>query len=127
MRRGALVFASALALLVAVPSAGASRVRLVYRVDRLSAYIQGNKMIVDASGAVSTGGWSHARLRAKPSLPEAHVLALEFVASPPSAKKVVIQVLLPVKAQLKTGLPHYGTVAVSVIAQTNEITTEIRH
>jgi hypothetical protein len=128
MRGGGRVLAIALfALPFDADTAGAVRAHLIYRVDRVSAIVDNGKLIVDASGAVASGGWSHARLRVKPSAPEAPVLEMEFIANPPSPKKVVIQTTLPVKAQLKAGLPHYGTVAVSVVAETNEITAQIRH
>ena len=127
MRRGAIAAASALAaLLLCAQLAHASHAKLIYRVDKVSAVISGGKLIVDASGAVPSGGWTHPRLRLKASLPEAPVLHLDLLADPPPPKRVVIDVLLPVKAEIRTHLPRYGTVAVGVISQTNEVTTQIR-
>jgi hypothetical protein len=126
MRRGALAISLALCALFRSDAFGAVHARPIYRVDKVSAFIEGTKLVIDANGAVDTGGWTHMRLRAKPSVPEAHVLELDFVADPPSPKKIVIQELLPVRAELRTNLPHYGTVAVSVISQTNAITAQIR-
>jgi hypothetical protein len=51
---------------------------------------------------------------------------MEFYAEPPPPKHVVIQELLPISAELRMGLPKYGTVAVSVSSETNEIATQIR-
>lgn len=83
------------------------------------------KLVVTVNGAVQSGGWRDARLVAKPSAREAPVLAFAFVADPPGPKQVVIQELLPVHVTLTRALPRYGTVAVEIIAKSNEITTQI--
>jgi hypothetical protein len=127
MRWGAFLVAGlCLAIISDTCAAGAPRSRLVYRIDRVSAAVQDKKLVINVSGAVSSGGWRHPRLRAKPSAPEASVLEMELYADPPPAKRVVVQELLPISTELKTGLPKYGTVAVSVSSETNEITTQIR-
>jgi hypothetical protein len=127
MRRGAFLFvALMLAVALSTQTLARPRAQLVYRIDSVSAAIVDGKLVVDVSGAVNSGGWKRARLRVKPSAPEAHVLEMDFIADPPSPKHVVIQELLPVQVQLKLGLPKYGTVAVSATSQTNSITAEIR-
>jgi hypothetical protein len=127
MRWGAFLVAGlCLAVVGDTCAAGAPRSRLVYRVDRVSAEVQNNILVVNVSGAVRSGGWHRPRLRAKPSPPEAPILELEFYADPPPAKHVVIQELLPISTELKMGLPKYGTVGVSVSSETNEIATQIR-
>lgn len=127
MRWGAFLVAGlCLAITCDMRASGASRSRLVYRIDRVSAVVVDKKLVVEVSGAVRSGGWHHPRLRAKASPPEASVLEMEFYADPPPPKRVVIQELLPIATELKTGLPKYGTVAVSVSSETNEITTQIR-
>jgi len=127
MRRGALLAASALAALgCGLHSAIAARPHLIFRIDKVSATIDGSTLTIDASGAVQSGGWSRPRLRAKPSAPETPVLRVEFVADPPPPKRVVINALLPIKAEFQGPLPKYGTVAITVGSQTNEITTQIR-
>ncbi len=127
MRRGAILVGSLmLAFALSVPALARSRTQLVYRVDSVSAAIVGGKLVVDVSGAVNSGGWRKPRLRVKPSAPEAHVLEMDFIAEPPSPRRVVIQELLPVHAQAKLKLPTYGTVAVSANSQTNSVAAEIR-
>ena len=123
-----LVLAAGVALALSVASVHASAKHLheIYRVDRVSASIVGNRLVIEASGAVSSGGWGGPRLHVKPSPSEAHVLEIDFVADPPSPKRVVIEEVLPVSAILRLPLPKYGTFAVSVTSQTNTITTEIR-
>jgi hypothetical protein len=127
MHRGALATSVALCALVSGSGASAAaHSHLIYRVDKVSAIIEGTKLVIEANGAVASGGWTHTRLRAKPAAPEAHVLQLDFIADPPPPKKIVIQSLLPAKAELRRNLPHYGTIAVSVVSQTNEITAQIQ-
>ena len=128
MRRWALLVVGALAALaVGIPPAVATRSHLVFRIDKISASIEGTKLTIEASGAVQTGGWTHPRLKPiKPSASEAPTLRMEFVADPPPQNRVVISALLPIKAEFQGPLPKYGTVAVSVNSQTNEITTQIR-
>lgn len=137
MRFGAalltIVLATALPLQLAVakpkpkphPHHHPVHVNLVYRIDRVTASIAKKHLVITVDGAVETGGWQRARLVAKPSAPEAPVLSFNFVADPPKPKQVVIQALLPVHVTLTRGLPRYGTVAVEVVARTNEITTQI--
>jgi hypothetical protein len=127
MRRGAHLIAGAiLASVSTLHSAEAAHARLLFRVDKVSAIIQGTTLTIDAIGAVTTGGWGRPRLRVKPSAPEAHIVEVEFLADPPPAKKTVIEALLPMKAQLRTPIPRYGAVAVRILSQTNEITTQIQ-
>jgi hypothetical protein len=127
MRRGAFLIAGVcLVLMSGERAVGASHARLVYRIDRVSAAVENKKLVVNVSGAVRSGGWRHPRLRAKASPPEAHILEMEFYADPPPSKKVVINELLPISTELRTGLPKYGAIAVSVSSETNEITTQIR-
>ncbi len=125
MRSGAALLAVFLALIATNGMARPAAPQLVYRVDTVTAVIENRKLVVDANGAVQSGGWLHPRLRAKHSPREAPVLVLEFVADPPRPKQVVIEALLPVKVHLATGLPHYGTVAVEIVSRSNEITTQI--
>jgi hypothetical protein len=100
----------------------------VYKVDSAAAFVRGNRMTIIASGAVSTGGWSKARLRTKPGhRTESSTLELEFLAVPPPANETVIQVLVPMTVTLTTYLPPYGVTKIRIDAQTNSATAEIRH
>ena len=127
MHRG-LVLVACFALALSAPplSAATKRLHTIYRVDRVSASVENDRVLVVASGAVNSGGWSHARLHMKPSVSEADVLEMDFVADPPSTRRVVIEEVLPVSATLRLPLPKRALVAVSVTSQTNTITTEIR-
>jgi hypothetical protein len=107
------------------PPAPRARPQLVLKVDKVTAMTVQRKLVITVDGAVPTGGWQHPRLVAKPSRPEAPVLVFRLVADPPPQNRVVIKELLPVRVTLTRGLPHYGTVAVEIMARTNEITTQI--
>jgi len=88
MRRGAHLIAGAiLASVSTLHSAEAAHARLLFRVDKVSAIIQGTTLTIDAIGAVSTGGWGRPRLRVKPSAPEAHIVEVEFSRGSTSREK----------------------------------------
>jgi hypothetical protein len=103
--------------------AAAGKAQLIYKVDHASVSIEGRKMIVNASGAVKTGGWENPKLHIKEvRAPEADTLVIEFVATPPSKDAVVIQALLPVTATLTAPLAPYGTTLVKIVAESNSVT-----
>ena len=125
MRRpifAALVFALAAATATAAGAAS----QLIYRVDSVTAKTLNGHLVVTASGAVSTGGWSQPRLHLLPHVAEAPEEVIEFQASPPLGNSVVIQALLPITTTAVFPLPHYGTVRVKVTAQSNSITALIQ-
>ncbi len=126
MRRLAYVIATfALAAATATPSAAMPK--LVYRVDSVIAKTVRNHLVVTAKGAVISGGWTRPRLHLNPiHIPESAVETIEFQATPPLDNAVVIQALLPISATAVFPLPHYGTVKVTVITQTNSVTAPIQ-
>jgi hypothetical protein len=114
---------AALLLFSAPVDAAATHAQLIYKVDHVSVTVQGRKMTITATGAVRTGGWQDPHLHMKEvRIPEAHTLAIEFLATPPAKNEVVIQALLPVSATLTTGLAPYGTTEIKVEAETNSQT-----
>lgn len=110
-----------------VGPAAAAAPKPIYKVDSVAASVQGKKLTIIAAGAVSTGGWSKARLRLKPHKPEADTLEYEFVATPPAPDAMVVQVLIPVTTTLVTKLPPYGVTQIRVDADSNSTTVEIAH
>lgn len=111
-----------LGILAAVPAAAQT---LVYRVDQATAVIDGNHLIVTAKGAVRSGGWERPKLILRKSSREPGDLEVQFVATPPENRSVVIQSLVPVKVSLTTRLPRSGVAAVRVLSETNSVTAEI--
>jgi len=123
MRRAAAVFSLAVAMFL---SAEASAARLVYRVDSVSAKIVRHRLVVKATGAVSSGGWTHAHLRAmRTDLAEPGVMVVEFLATPPARRETVIQASLPVDAKFVLPLPRYAETRVKVVAKSNSLTAAI--
>jgi hypothetical protein len=98
----------------------------VARIDSLIATSKAGRIIIQAKGAVTGGGWTHITLRPiKSTLPaDAHTMVVEFVGVPPASNEAVIRGLLPVAASL-TLKSRKGVVAVRAISDANEITTQI--
>jgi hypothetical protein len=108
--------------------AAAAGLKLVYKVDSAAATIHGNNMTIIASGAVSTGGWTKARLRLKPAhKSQDGILEFDFVAMPPSADETVIQAFVPQNATLTTRLPAHGETQIKVDAETNSTVVSVTH
>ena len=125
MRRTILA-AALLALAAATAPAQAAQPLLVYRVDRVTAAIVRNHLVVTAMGAVKSGGWTMPRLHLKEfRIPESDTALIEFLATPPLPGAVVIQALLPVTTSAVFPLPHYAVTQVKVVSETNSVTVPI--
>jgi hypothetical protein len=98
----------------------------VARIDSLIATAKNGRILIQAKGAVTGGGWTHIALKpAKPASPaDAHTLVVEFVGIPPPPSEAVVPGLLPAAASL-TVKTRKGLVAVRAISAANEITTQI--
>jgi len=115
-----ILIALATGVAVAAPA------QLVYRIDRATATIQHNRVVIAARGAVSTGGWANPLLRLREaSALEASTLEVEFVATPPRRRAAVAQAILPVSANLAARLPRSGIVQVKIVSQTNVVTIPV--
>ena len=124
----ALIIAAVLsALTAATATSAAAAQKLIYKVDQVTATTVGNRLVVTATGAVNSGGWTSPRLHLKEiHMPESDTEVIEFLATPPRADAVVVQALLPVSVTAKLSLPRYATVQVKVVAETNSVTAPIR-
>jgi hypothetical protein len=125
-----LALCAALAVTAAGTAAAASPYLLanqkpIYRVDSVGASIHGKTLTIIAAGAVSTGGWTKARLVPKSRKLEGKTLEYEFVATPPPAGDAVIQALVPVSITFVTKLPSYGVTEIKVDAETDSSTAKI--
>jgi hypothetical protein len=99
--------------------------RPVARIDSLFATLSKGEVMIQAKGAVDSGGWRQAKLRpVKSTTADAHTIVVEFVATPPSPTQAVIQGLLPIAA-VTTLRMRRGVVSVRVTSGSNEITTQI--
>ena len=97
--------------------------RLVARIDNLIATEDKNNVLIQARGAVASGGWREARLRAVKA-DDPRTIVVEFVATPPAATQAVIEGLLPIHASTSVRLRR-GVVSVRVVSGSNEITSQI--
>lgn len=114
------------ALAAATATGAAAAPELIYKVDHVTATTVGRHMVVSATGAVRSGGWTSPRLHLKEiHIPESDTEVIEFLATPPAPDKVVIQALLPVSVTAKMRLPRYGSVQIKVVAETNSVTAPI--
>lgn len=108
----------AMLLLSAAPAMAADK--RVFRIDSLIATQKGGEVLLQAKGAVSTGGWSKARLRLVHN--DGHVMTVEFLATPPPPEMTVIDGLVPVAASAQIR-GHAETVHVQ--ADANEIASQV--
>lgn len=125
MRRSML--AAAIFALAAVTATGAAAApKLIYKIDKVVAKTIDKKLVVSASGAVRSGGWTQPMLHLNPvRIPESATEVIEFLATPPAPGTVVIEALLPVSMTSVFPLPRTGTVNVTVVGETNSVTAPI--
>jgi len=119
------------ALLVAGASLAAassiSPAKPVFRVDTATAKADPRtprQLVVEAQGAVRSGGWENARLRVKTSQ-KANTMMIVFVAIPPAPHAMVVQAVLPVKATVTVPMPDKGITEVQIAGETNTVTAKI--
>ncbi|MBL6852775.1 MAG: hypothetical protein ISS15_20465 [Alphaproteobacteria bacterium] len=125
MRRS--YFAPAILALAAATATGAqAEPKLIYKIDKVTAAIIKNRLVVSASGAVNSGGWTAPRLHLLPHKPEDNTETIEFQAQPPIDQAVVIQALLPIQTTAVFPLPHYGVTQITVVGDTNAVTAPLQ-
>ena len=107
------------------PSQATPTDRRIYKVDSVVATVKGRVLVIEAKGAVRSGGWRDGRLH-RIHASEPGTVAVEFVATPPSPDMTVIEGLVPISASLK--LPAGRKLAtVRAVAEANEVTSQILH
>jgi hypothetical protein len=105
-------------VLLATPAcAGEKR---VFRIDSLIATQKNGMILLQAKGAVPTGGWTKARLHVMHA--DGHILTVEFLASTPPPGMTVIDVVVPVEA---TAEIKGRATSVHVLADENEMTSQV--
>ena len=112
-----LVFALAGPALAADRHAGDKR---VYKIDSVIATQKGGVILVQAKGAVQSGGWKQARLHVLHI--DRSTVTVEFVATPPPAGMTVIEAVVPVEAE---GRIRGHAPSVRVLAEANEVTAQV--
>lgn len=94
----------------------------VYRIDSLIATRKGSAVMVQAKGAVQTGGWKNAHLHVIHS--DRNALTVEFLATPPPPGMTVIEGLVPVETTARIRLKIRAP-SVRALADANEMTAQI--
>jgi hypothetical protein len=122
--RNVLLIVMVAVLSLAVVSNAAPAKKLVYKVDRVTAKMEGNTVVIHAYGRVRTTGWKDAELVATKGT--ATILAFRFVAEKPTG--IVSPMITPIDAEKTTSplLPPFPR-KVKIIAETNSKTVTITH
>jgi hypothetical protein len=94
----------------------------IYKVDNVIATNKGKLVVIQANGAVQTGGWRHAKLHLLHN--DGHTLTFEFLADPPPPDMTVIDALVPMKAMAEVRIRH-PIISVRVQADANEVTAQV--
>ena len=116
------LFAPAIfALVAATATAAQAEPKLILKIDKVTAAIIKGRLVVNAAGAVNSGGWTAPRLHLLAHKPEDNTETIEFQAQPPLADAVVIQALLPIQTTAVFPLPHTGVTQIKVVSETNAI------
>jgi hypothetical protein len=105
-------------LIAASPALAADK--RVLRIDSLTATQKDGAILVQAKGAVSSGGWTRPHLHLLHG--DGHSVVLEFLAAPPPPGMVVIDGLVPVAATLSV---KGRATSIHVQADENEITSQV--
>jgi hypothetical protein len=112
-----LAFLAALLLATAPASAAEKR---VFRIDGLIATQKKGVILLEAKGAVPTGGWTKPRLHVMHG--DGKTLTVEFLATPPPPGMTVIDAVVPVTASVEV---KGRATSVHVLADENEMTSQV--
>ncbi len=122
--RGVFLLLAALSSSPALAAGKSGGEKLIYKVDSVIATIHQQRIVIQAKGAVLSGGWKDAKLRVVRSPADPHALVVDFEATPPPANASVVQGLLPVSANTVVPM-RKGVVTVRVVTDANEMTSQI--
>jgi len=112
-----LAFLAAVLLATAPASAAEKR---VFRIDGLIATQKNGVIVLQAKGAVPTGGWTKPRLHVMHG--DGHTLTVEFLATTPPQGMTVIDAVVPVAASVEI---KGRATSVHVLADENEMTSQV--
>jgi hypothetical protein len=112
-----LLLLAALSIATAPVSAAEKR---VFRIDGLIATQKKGAILLEAKGAVPTGGWTKPRLHVMHG--DGHTLTVEFLATPPPLGMTVIDAVVPMAASVEI---KGRATSVHVLADENEMTSQV--
>lgn len=115
---------AACALLCATLHPAFAADKRVYKIDSLVASLKRGVIVLQASGAVQSGGWTKPHLHVLHN--DGHTITVEFLAAAPPPGMTVIEAIVPVTATAH--IRAHGRIAsVHAIAEANEITAQVLH
>ncbi|HEV2649897.1 MAG TPA: hypothetical protein VGU69_01455 [Rhizomicrobium sp.] len=118
------LFAALLAAATATPAT--AEPKPVLKVDKVTAVIVNAHLVVTASGAVRTGGWTVPRLHmVNFHKPDGDTEIVQFLATPPLADAIVIQALVPIATTATFPLPPSTVTQVKVVSESNSVVAPI--
>jgi hypothetical protein len=128
-RRNALALAALLVAGISTSAtSGADTAKPIYKVDSVTVSVKPNapnSLVIEAKGAVRTGGWEKPKLRVKEVVTNQSEMVIVFVAIPPSPKSMVVQSVLPVEATVTVPMPKKPIATVKVATETNSVTAHV--
>ena len=113
-------FAALLIALSLVAGPASATEKRVFRIDSLIATQKDGNIILQAKGAVPTGGWTKPRLHVVHG--DGHTLTVEFLATTPPPGMTVIDAVVPVTASAEI---KGHALSVHVLADENEMTSQV--
>jgi hypothetical protein len=129
-RRKAMALAALLVAGISTSAtSGADAAKPVFKVDTVVATAEAgapHKLVIQAKGAVRSGGWEKPKLRVKEIVvPKPGEMIIVFVAIPPPPKTMVVQAVLPVQATITVPMPKDNVTTVKVSSETNSVSAKI--
>jgi hypothetical protein len=115
-----LFLSAACVLLSTVPAFAVEK--RVFRIDSLIATQKNGIILLQAKGAVETGGWTKPRLHVVHG--DGRIITVEFLATAPPPGMTVIDALVPVTASVEM---KGRATSVHVLADENEMTSQVLH
>ena len=109
-----------LAVLVLLADPASAAEKRVFRIDSLIATQKDGNILLQAKGAVPTGGWTKPRLHVVHG--DGHTLTVEFLATTPPPGMTVIDAVVPVTASAEI---KGHALSVHVLADENEMTSQV--
>ena len=113
-------FAALLAALLLATAPVSAAEKRVFRIDGLIATQKKGVILLEAKGAVPTGGWTKPRLHLVHG--DGHNLTVEFLATPPPPGMTVIDAVVPLTASAEI---KAKATSVHVLADENEMTSQV--
>jgi hypothetical protein len=120
------ILAAALAVLPFGAFAQSPAATMVLKADNVTVTVTPkHRLVIIATGAVRSGGWSNPQLRAAKRGDDPYTLVFDLVATPPPANAIVIEAIMPVQASETIAMPPSSITQIKVDSETGSATATI--